>query len=70
MGDNSVVVTRVLGHTIVPYLYADRYGSCIMFVEMDNLDTKPASCDDGLVARLSISTPAFSGQFFSSINLF
>ena len=47
---------RALGHTIVPDLSADRYGSCSMFVEMDNLATKPPSRYDGLVARLAIST--------------
>ena len=45
---------RVLGHTIVPYLAAERYGFCSMFVEMDNLATKPSSRDDSLVAILSI----------------
>ena len=33
-------------------------GSCSMFVEMANLATIPSSRDDGLVARLAISTPS------------
>ena len=45
-----------MGHTIVPYLAVYRSGSCSMFVDMANLATKPQSCDDGLVDRLSIST--------------
>ena len=40
MGDTSGVVTRVLGHTIVPDLARDISGSCSMFVEMANLATK------------------------------
>ena len=45
-----------MGHTIVPDLAADRSSLFSMFVEMDNLATKPSSCDDGLVAILAIST--------------
>ena len=30
--------------------------SCRIFVDMDDLATKPSSLDDGLVARLAIST--------------
>ena len=54
MGDTSGVVTRVLGHTIVPDLAADRSSLCSMFDKMTNLATKPSSHDDGLVARLVI----------------
>ena len=49
------VTSRVMGHTIVTDLSADRSGSCSMFVEMSNLATKPSSLDDGLVARFAIS---------------
>ena len=56
MGDTQGVVTRFLGHKIVPDLDADRSGSCSMFVEMVNIATKPLSCDSGLVAILAIST--------------
>ena len=52
--DTSGVVTRVLGHTIVPDLAADRSGSCSMFDKMTNIATKALSRDDGLVARLAI----------------
>ena len=47
-----------MGHKILPDLDVDRSGSCSMFVEMDNLATKTSSRDDGLVARLAISTLA------------
>ena len=46
-------------------MVADRSGSCSMFVDMDNLATKTSSRDDGLVARLAISTeinPEFSNH--------
>ena len=45
-------MTRVVGHTIIPDLVADRSRTCSMFVEMTNLATKPSSHDDDLVARL------------------
>ena len=51
---NTYVISRVMGHKIVPDLSADRYGSFSMFAEMVNLATKPWSRDYGLVARLSI----------------
>ena len=41
MGNISGVVTRVMGHKIVPDLAADRSSLCSMFVEMANLATKP-----------------------------
>ena len=50
MGDILGVVTRVMGHTVVPDLAADRSSSCSMFVEMANLATKPSSFYDDLVA--------------------
>ena len=56
VGDTSGLVTRVLGHTIVPDLDTDRSGSCRMFVETANLSTKPSSRDDSLVDRLDVST--------------
>ena len=49
-------MTHVLGHTIVPDLAADISGLCSIFVEMANISTKPSSRDDGIVARLAIST--------------
>ena len=52
--DTSGVVPRVLGHKIVPDLAADISGLCHVFVEMDNLATKPSSRDDVLVALLAI----------------
>ena len=45
-----------MGHPPVPDLAADRSGSCSMFVDMGNLANKPSSRDDGLLARLPIST--------------
>ena len=54
MGDTSGVVTCVMGHTIVLDLAADISGSCSMFVDMDNLATRPLSRDDGLVDILAI----------------
>ena len=45
-----------MGHIIVQYMAADRSGPCSMSVEMANIATKPSSRDNGLVARLSIST--------------
>ena len=56
MGDTLVVVTRFLGHKIVPDMAADRSGSCIMFVDMVNIVTKLSSHDYGLVDILAIST--------------
>ena len=48
VGYTLIVVTRVLGHTIVPYLAADRSGLCSMFVKKIIFPH-----DYGLVARLS-----------------
>ena len=56
LGDTSGVWTPCSGHAIVPDMAADRSGLCSMFVEMSNIATKPSSRDDGLVARLYIST--------------
>ena len=55
MGDTSGVVTRVLGHMIVPDLAAYRSSSRSMFDKDTNLSTKPYSRHDGLVARLASS---------------
>ena len=33
VGDTLGVMTRVMGHTIVPYLAVDRSGLCSMFVK-------------------------------------
>ena len=52
----ATVNSRVMGHTIVPDLAADRSGSCFMFIDMYNIDTKPSSRDDSLVDRLSSLT--------------
>ena len=56
MGDISGVVTRVLGHTILPDIAADRSGYCSIFVEITYLATKKSSRYGGLVARLAISS--------------
>ena len=56
MGDTLGVVTRVLGHTFVLDMAADRPVLCSMFFDMDNIGTKSSSRDDGLVAVLAIST--------------
>ena len=49
----SVVVTPCSGHTLVPDLVSDISGSCLIFRWYLNLDTKPSSRDNDLVARLS-----------------
>ena len=43
---------HVMGHKIIPYLAADRSGSCNIFVNTNNLPTKPSSCDGCLVDGL------------------
>ena len=55
INNSNLTVTRI------------KYGasdSCHMFVGMYNLSTKPSSLDDGLVARLAISTTLLQNECY------
>ena len=57
---------HVIGNTIVPYLATDRSGTGCMYINIDNLSTKPSSLDDSLVARLPILTGYISQTSYYS----